>query len=69
MEQGLRPKKRLGQHFLRDRGTIEKILNLAGFDDEDYVVEIGAGLGALTVDDMRVSLPTVDPEIVDPHTL
>ena len=44
-----RPKKRLGQHFLRDRGVIKDILDLAGFQPSDMVLEIGAGLGALTI--------------------
>ena len=44
-----RPKKRLGQHFLRDRGVIEDIIDLSGFQSSDMVIEIGAGLGALTI--------------------
>ena len=46
---GYRPKKRLGQHFLRDRGVVHKIIELAGFRKSDHVLEIGAGLGALTI--------------------
>jgi 16S rRNA (adenine1518-N6/adenine1519-N6)-dimethyltransferase len=45
---GLRPKKALGQHFLlhpHQAGRIVAALNLTG---EETVVEIGAGLGALT---------------------
>lgn len=44
-----RPRKRFGQHFLRDRSVIERIL--AEFDPEpgDTVVEIGPGQGALTL--------------------
>ena len=43
-----RPKKRLGQHFLKDTKTIHDIISRAGFDGSDQVLEVGAGLGALT---------------------
>jgi 16S rRNA (adenine1518-N6/adenine1519-N6)-dimethyltransferase len=43
-----RPKKSLGQHFLRDPLVIEKILEEAGHDRGATVLEIGSGLGALT---------------------
>ena len=46
---GFRPNKRLGQHFLRDPAVILEIIDRAGFDSSDYVLEIGAGLGALTL--------------------
>jgi 16S rRNA (adenine1518-N6/adenine1519-N6)-dimethyltransferase len=45
---GLRAKKSLGQHFLRDRGVLAKILNAAELSDDDRVLEIGAGDGTLT---------------------
>jgi 16S rRNA (adenine1518-N6/adenine1519-N6)-dimethyltransferase len=44
----LRPKKSLGQHFLRDPLIIERILDRARFSRSSTVLEIGAGLGALT---------------------
>jgi len=43
-----RPKKSLGQHFLRDPFIIERILDRAHFGRSSTVLEIGAGLGALT---------------------
>jgi len=46
---GFRPKKRLGQHFLKDAGITHEIITRAGFDKCDRVLEIGAGLGALTL--------------------
>lgn len=46
---GLRPNKRLGQHFLVDRGIIEQIISRAGFQPSDMVLEIGPGQGALTL--------------------
>lgn len=44
----LRPKKSLGQHFLRDPNTIRKIADSLGAPPEAAVVEIGPGTGALT---------------------
>jgi len=44
-----RPKKSLGQHFLTDAKTIEKIISIAGFSSSDQVLEIGPGRGALTI--------------------
>jgi 16S rRNA (adenine1518-N6/adenine1519-N6)-dimethyltransferase len=46
---GLRPRKRLGQHFLEDPGIIDKIIAHARLNKNDVVVEIGSGLGALTI--------------------
>jgi len=43
-----RPKKSLGQHFLRDPLIIERILAGAKFSRSSTVLEVGAGLGALT---------------------
>jgi 16S rRNA (adenine1518-N6/adenine1519-N6)-dimethyltransferase len=43
-----RPKKSLGQHFLRDPLVVERILACAEFDKRSTVLEIGSGMGALT---------------------
>jgi 16S rRNA (adenine1518-N6/adenine1519-N6)-dimethyltransferase len=45
----LKPKKRLGQNFLTDPSTARTIIARAGLTAEDVVLEIGAGLGALTI--------------------
>lgn len=45
---GLRPKKKLGQHFLVDSFVLEKILNASTVNEGDIVLEIGPGIGALT---------------------
>ena len=45
----LRAKKRYGQHFLRHSSIAERLVRLVGVAPEDVVLEIGAGLGALTV--------------------
>ena len=44
----LSAKKSLGQHFLRDRGILEKILHAANLSADDRVLEIGAGDATLT---------------------
>ena len=43
-----RPRKRFGQNFLHDNAVITKILNALQVDENDNIVEIGPGLGALT---------------------
>lgn len=45
----LRPKKRFGQNFLVDERIVQGILAAAQLTPEDTVVEIGPGLGSLTV--------------------
>ena len=42
------PVKKLGQNFLHDQNVARRIVEAAEFTSEDYVVEIGPGLGALT---------------------
>ena len=51
----LRAKKKLGQVFLSDKNIATKIVTRAGVLPEDNVLEIGAGLGALTVPTARVA--------------
>jgi 16S rRNA (adenine1518-N6/adenine1519-N6)-dimethyltransferase len=46
---GIRPKKSLGQHFLIEPALAKRIVELAEVGTDDRVVEIGAGLGSLTV--------------------
>jgi 16S rRNA (adenine1518-N6/adenine1519-N6)-dimethyltransferase len=45
----LRPRKRLGQHFLHDPAVIGKILAAITPRTDDLMVEIGGGRGALTM--------------------
>ncbi len=45
----LYPKKQMGQNFLSDPSAIQRIIERSGFCAEDTVLEIGAGLGALTI--------------------
>ena len=45
----IRAKKQLGQHFLTDPSIAQMIVSRAKILPNDIVVEIGAGLGALTI--------------------
>lgn len=45
---GLRARKRFGQNFLIDENILGKIVDAAALDPSDTVLEVGAGLGALT---------------------
>lgn len=47
-EYGIRPDKKLGQNFLIDSMSLSRIADVAEIEPEDLVIEIGAGLGALT---------------------
>ena len=42
------PPRRLGQHFLVDDAVVDRIVNAAGIESGEVVVEIGPGRGALT---------------------
>ncbi len=46
---GIRPSKALGQNFVTDPNTVQRIARLAGVGEGDRVLEIGGGLGALTL--------------------
>jgi len=47
-QHGLYPKKRLGQNFLIDGNILNKIADSCAISPEQYLVEIGPGLGGLT---------------------
>ncbi len=46
---GVRPSKRLGQNFVVEAGTVRKIASLAALEPRDVVLEVGPGLGSLTL--------------------
>ncbi|MFT3853252.1 MAG: 16S rRNA (adenine(1518)-N(6)/adenine(1519)-N(6))-dimethyltransferase RsmA [Ilumatobacteraceae bacterium] len=46
---GLAPRRDLGQNFVADPNTVRRIARLAGIGRGDRVVEIGAGVGSLTL--------------------
>lgn len=45
----IRPSKKFGQNFVVDEEVIEKVVKAANLKPDDYVVEVGPGLGILTV--------------------
>ena len=47
---GIRLKKSLGQHILIDPSVTQDIVRLAGVEPSDRVIEIGPGLGTLTLE-------------------
>jgi 16S rRNA (adenine1518-N6/adenine1519-N6)-dimethyltransferase len=46
---GLRPTKQLGQNFVQDPNTVRRIVAAAGLDPAEVVLEVGPGLGSLTL--------------------
>jgi 16S rRNA (adenine1518-N6/adenine1519-N6)-dimethyltransferase len=48
-ELGLRPTKALGQNFVHDPNTVRRIVRAAAVDPGDVVLEVGPGLGSLTL--------------------
>lgn len=46
---GVRPTKQLGQNFVHDANTVRRIVAAAGVGREDVVLEVGPGLGSLTL--------------------
>lgn len=48
-KKSLKPNKRLGQHFLIDQDIINQIITRAGLGKSDDILEIGPGMGALTI--------------------
>jgi len=46
---GIRPTKQWGQNFVVDGNTVERIVRVAGVGPNDVVVEVGPGLGSLTL--------------------
>ncbi|MCD2192411.1 16S rRNA (adenine(1518)-N(6)/adenine(1519)-N(6))-dimethyltransferase RsmA [Actinomycetospora endophytica] len=48
-ELGLRPTKKLGQNFVHDANTVRRIVRLAAVEPGEAVLEVGPGLGSLTL--------------------
>lgn len=57
------PRRRLGQHFLKDRSVIARILAEAGLGPQDRILEIGPGRGALTLDLARTAQQVLAVEL------
>jgi 16S rRNA (adenine1518-N6/adenine1519-N6)-dimethyltransferase len=62
-ELGIRPNKGLGQHFLFERGLVERMVRQAGVTDADTVLEVGPGLGILTSELLRKARRVVAVEL------
>jgi 16S rRNA (adenine1518-N6/adenine1519-N6)-dimethyltransferase len=59
----LRPAKRLGQNFVVDPGTVQRITALAGLRPDDVVLEVGPGFGSLTLPLLAASRRVIAVEI------
>ena len=59
----LKPTKKLGQNFVVDANTCRKIVKLGEVTDQDIALEIGPGLGSLTLALLEVSKSVVAVEI------
>ena len=62
---GVRPTKKLGQNFVVDANTCRKIVKSAGVDSTDVALEIGPGLGSLTLAMLECASEVVAIEIDD----
>ncbi|GAA4865242.1 16S rRNA (adenine(1518)-N(6)/adenine(1519)-N(6))-dimethyltransferase RsmA [Actinomycetospora straminea] len=62
-ELDLRPTKRLGQNFVHDANTVRRIVRLAGVGPDDVVLEVGPGLGSLTLPLLEAAAGVVAVEI------
>ncbi len=62
------PSRALGQNFVTDPNTVERIVRLAGVEPGDHVVEIGPGVGSLTVGLVEAGASVVAIEL-DRHLL
>ncbi len=62
-ELGLVPRKGWGQHFLADRNILTKMIRTAGLDKGDVVLEVGSGLGEMTLALARIVKKVLAVEI------
>ena len=60
---GFRPTKMLGQNFVIDANTVRRIVRAAGVTADDVVVEVGPGLGSLTLGLLSVARAVTAVEI------
>ena len=60
---GIQPTKKLGQNFVIDANTVRRIVKVAGVQPGDTVVEVGPGLGSLTLGLTEVGASVIAVEI------
>ncbi|GMA28314.1 16S rRNA (adenine(1518)-N(6)/adenine(1519)-N(6))-dimethyltransferase RsmA [Arenivirga flava] len=71
----LQPTKKLGQNFLLDANTVRKIVRTAGVQSNELVLEVGPGLGSLTLGILETGAEVlaveIDPRLAQqlPHTV
>ena len=72
---GLRPTKQLGQNFVTDANTVRRIVAASGVTEDDIVLEVGPGLGSLTLGLLQAVRRVIAIEIDEllaaqlPHTV
>lgn len=72
---GLRPTKQRGQNFVVDANTVRRIVAKSGVGADDVVLEVGPGLGSLTLGLLETGARVTAIEIEDglaaqlPHTV
>ena len=72
---GLRPTKQLGQNFVTDANTVRRIVAASGVTEHDIVLEVGPGLGSLTLGLLQAVRRVIAIEIDEllaaqlPHTV
>ncbi|MFH1749613.1 MAG: 16S rRNA (adenine(1518)-N(6)/adenine(1519)-N(6))-dimethyltransferase RsmA [bacterium] len=68
-QHGLWAKKTLGQHFLVNREILKFIVEASELERDDYVIEVGAGLGTLSLEILETGAKLLavekDPEIIE----
>ena len=62
-ELSITPSKSLGQNFVHDSNICEKIVRLAGIQSDDLVLEIGPGIGSLSLSILKSGAELVAVEI------
>ena len=62
-------KKKFGQNFITSNSILEHIISVANISKDDYVLEIGPGLGSLTeylaINSRKVIAYEIDTDIVN----
>jgi len=68
-----KPNKKLGQNFLKNKSVVLEMIHELGVEDEDTVIEVGAGLGSLTTEivnhfgenDIQIKVVEIDIRFID----